>query len=45
MNITRQDIILGIIVVLAAWNIFTTNSIRTDVKGYKDNTEILQNDE
>ena len=42
MNITRQDIILGIIVVLAAWNIFTTNSIRTDVKGYKDKIESIQ---
>ena len=42
MSITRQDIILGIIVVLAAWNIFTTNSIRTDVKGYKDKIESIQ---
>jgi hypothetical protein len=42
MNITKQDIILGIIVVLAAWNIFTTNSIRTDVKGYKDKIESIQ---
>ena len=42
MSITKQDIILGIIVVLAAWNIFTTNSIRTDVKGYKDKIESIQ---
>jgi esterase/lipase len=42
MNITKQDIILGIIVVLAAWNIFTTNSIKTDVKGYKDKIESIQ---
>jgi len=42
MNITKQDIILGIIVVLAAWNIFTTNSIRTDVKDYKDKIESIQ---
>jgi hypothetical protein len=35
MNITKQDIILFIIIVLAAWNIFNTNTIRTDVKGYK----------
>jgi len=42
MNITRQDIILGIIVVLAAWNIFTTNNIRTDVKGYKARIDSVQ---
>ena len=42
MNITKQDIILGIIVVLAAWNIFTTNSIRTDVKGYEAKIESIQ---
>jgi esterase/lipase len=28
--------------VLAAWNIFTTNSIRTDVKDYKDKIESIQ---
>jgi esterase/lipase len=42
MNITRQDIILGIIVVLAAWNIFTTNNIRTDVKGYEARIDSVQ---
>jgi len=42
MNITKQDIILCVIVVLAAWNIFTTNSIRTDVEGYKARIESVQ---
>jgi hypothetical protein len=42
MNITKQDIILFIIIVLAAWNIFNTNTIRTDVKGYKAEIELLQ---
>jgi esterase/lipase len=42
MNSTKQNIILGIIVVLAAWNIFTTNSIRTDVKGYQNKIESIQ---
>jgi chromosome segregation ATPase len=42
MNITKQDIILCVIVVLAAWNIFTTNSIRTDVEGYKTRIESIQ---
>ena len=42
MNITRQDIILGIIVILAAWNIFNTNSVKTDVAGYKAKIEALQ---
>ena len=42
MNIQKQDIILLIIVVLAAWNIFTTNSIKTDIAGYKAQIESLQ---
>lgn len=37
-----QNILLGIVVILAAWNIFTTNSIKTDVQGYKDKIEALQ---
>ena len=42
MNSTKQNIILGIIVVLAAWNIFNTNSIKTDVKGYQNKIESIQ---
>jgi len=37
-----QQILLIIIAALAAWNIFNTNSIRTDVKGYKAEIELLQ---
>ena len=37
-----QQILLIIIAALVAWNIFTTNSIRTDVKGYKAEIEMLQ---
>jgi len=38
----KQNIILLIIVVLVGWNLFNTNSIRTDVKGYKAEIELLQ---
>jgi peptidoglycan hydrolase CwlO-like protein len=37
-----QNILLGIVVILAAWNIFTTNSVKTDVQGYKDKIAALQ---
>jgi len=37
-----QQILLIIIAALVAWNIFTTNSISTDVKGYKGKIELLQ---
>jgi len=42
MNSTKQNIILGIIVILAAWNIFNTNSIKTDVKSYQNKIESIQ---
>jgi hypothetical protein len=38
----KQNILLIIVIVLAAWNIFTTNGIKTDVKSYKDKIESLQ---
>ena len=38
----RQNILLGIIVVLALWNIFNTNGIKTDVKSYKEKIENIQ---
>jgi chromosome segregation ATPase len=38
----KQNILLGIIIVLAGYNIFTTNSIKTDVQGYKEKIELLQ---
>jgi peptidoglycan hydrolase CwlO-like protein len=37
-----QNILLGIVIILAAWNIFTTNSVKTDVQGYKDKIQALQ---
>jgi peptidoglycan hydrolase CwlO-like protein len=40
----KQNILLVIVIVLAAWNIFTTNGIKTDVKSYKDKIESLQNE-
>ena len=42
MKVTKQDIVLGIIVLLLIWNMFNTNSIKTDIKGYKDRIELLQ---
>ena len=38
----KQNILLTIIIVLAAWNIFTTSKIKTDVKAYKEKIESLQ---
>jgi septal ring factor EnvC (AmiA/AmiB activator) len=38
----KQNILLLIIVILICWNLFNTNSIRTDVKGYKAEIELLQ---
>ena len=34
--------VLGIIVLLSAYIIFNTNTIKTDVKGYKKNIESIQ---
>jgi peptidoglycan hydrolase CwlO-like protein len=39
---SKQNILLAIIIVLALFNIFNTNSIKTDVKGYKDKIEAIQ---
>ena len=38
----KQNILLGIIIVLALWNIFNTNGIKTDVKSYKEKIENIQ---
>jgi hypothetical protein len=38
----KQNILLIIVIVLAAWNIFTTNGIKTDVKAYKEKIESIQ---
>ena len=40
----KQDILLVIVIILAAWNIFTTNAIKTDVKSYKKQIESIQKD-
>jgi peptidoglycan hydrolase CwlO-like protein len=42
MKVTKQDIVLGIIILLLIWNMFNTSSIKTDIKGYKDKIELLQ---
>ena len=38
----KQNILLLIVILLAGYNIFTTNSIKTDVQGYKSKIEALQ---
>jgi peptidoglycan hydrolase CwlO-like protein len=38
----EQTILLLIIAVLAIWNIFNTNSIKTDVDSYKDKIKTIQ---
>ena len=38
----KQDILLIIVIILIGYSIFNTNSIRTDVKGYKAEIELLQ---
>ena len=42
MKATKQDIVLIIIALLCLYNIFNTNSIKTDIKGYEDKIESLQ---
>ena len=38
----KQNLLLIIVLILIGYNIFTTNSVRTDVKGYKAEIELLQ---
>ena len=38
----KQNILLIIVLVLVGYNIFTTNTIKTDIKGYKDKIESIQ---
>ena len=38
----KQNILLLIVIVLIGYNIFNTNSVRTDIKGYKAKIELLQ---
>ena len=38
----RQDILLIIVLVLVGYSIFNTNTIKTDVKGYKNTIDSIQ---
>lgn len=42
LNNNKEGILLVIITIMAAWNIFTTNGVKTDVKSYKKQIESLQ---
>ena len=41
-NFNKQDILLVIVILLIGYNIFTSNSIKTDVQGYKDKIDSIQ---
>lgn len=42
MKLTKQDIVLVIIALLCLYNIFNTSSIKTDIKGYKQQIDSIQ---
>jgi len=42
MKDNKETILLIIVIVLAAWNIFNTNTIKTDVKSYKEKIKNIQ---
>jgi len=41
-NFNTQNILLLLVLLLVGYNIFTTNTIKTDVKGYKDKIDSIQ---
>lgn len=41
-NFNKQNILLVIVILLIGYNIFTSNSIKTDVQGYKDKIDSIQ---
>ena len=41
-NFNKQNILLVIAILLIGYNIFTSNSIKTDVQGYKDKIDSIQ---
>jgi peptidoglycan hydrolase CwlO-like protein len=42
MKVTKQDIFFGLLILLLLWNLFSINSVKTDIKSYKNNIEQLQ---
>jgi peptidoglycan hydrolase CwlO-like protein len=38
----KQNIVLYIVAALLVYLVFTTNGIKTDIKGYKDRIEVIQ---
>ena len=42
MKFDKSNVLLGIIILLAAWNIFQGSKIRTDVKDYNKRIEAIQ---
>lgn len=41
-NFNKQNILLGIAILLIGYNIFTSNSIKTDIKSYKSKIDSIQ---
>jgi septal ring factor EnvC (AmiA/AmiB activator) len=42
MKLNKQDVLLIIVILLVGYMIFTTQGIRTDIKSYKSNIELIQ---
>lgn len=42
INNNAQNILLILLIILVAWNIFNTNNIKIDINSYKENIEIIQ---
>lgn len=42
INNNKHNILLLLVIILSAWNIFNTNDIKTDVKLYKEKIESIQ---
>lgn len=43
LNTYKDTILLGVVIVLAVWNIINTNNVKIDVKSYKQEIKTLQN--
>lgn len=42
INAYKDTILLILVIALAAWNIFNTNNLKTDVKSYKEKIKNIQ---
>lgn len=42
MKVTKQDIFFGLLILLLLWNIFSVNTVKTDIGKYKTEIQSLQ---